>query len=182
MESRGVAFIACVPDAGSVRATMHLGNGVPRSGGSLHVKWKQCLENGLGGNAPMNAVDPELKRLLARFDECHTFEGCELTSPESHGIDDDTPLHIAAFNNDVDLLKELMPFVTNIDVLGDIGLTPMANAVISESLEAVVYLLSCGADPMILDEVGDSVLDIMKMRPVFNQLVEQIESELPGAV
>ncbi|EMF61255.1 Hypothetical protein EPM1_2061 [Stenotrophomonas maltophilia EPM1] len=58
----------------------------------------------------------------------------------------------------------------------------MANAVISESLEAVVYLLSCGADPMILDEVGDSVLDIMKMRPVFNQLVEQIESELPGAV
>jgi ankyrin repeat protein len=100
--------------------------------------------------------------------------------PESHGIDDDTPLHVAAFNNDVELLKGLMPFVTNIDVLGDIGLTPMANAVINEGFEAVVYLLSCGADPMILDEVGDSVLEIMKRRPVFNELVEQIESGRRG--
>lgn len=130
----------------------------------------------------MSATDPELKRLLARFDDYHTFEGCELTCPESHGIDDDTPLHVAAFNNDVELLKGLMPFVTNIDVLGDIGLTPMANAVINEGFEAVVYLLSCGADPMILDEVGDSVLEIMKRRPIFNELVEQIESGMPGRV
>ncbi|KUO98866.1 hypothetical protein AR274_22720 [Stenotrophomonas maltophilia] len=82
----------------------------------------------------------------------------------------------------MELLKGLMPFVTNIDVLGDIGLTPMANAVINEGFEAVVYLLSCGADPMILDEVGDSVLEIMKRRPVFNELVEQIESGSPGKV
>ena len=35
---------------------------------------------------------------------------------------------------------------------------------------------------MILDEVGDSVLEIMKRRPVFNELVEQIESGSPGKV
>jgi hypothetical protein len=33
----------------------------------------------------MSATDPELKRLLARFDDYHTFEGCELTCLKAMG-------------------------------------------------------------------------------------------------
>lgn len=51
MESRGVALIACVPDVRSVRATMHLCSGVPRSGGSLHVV-EAVLGEGLGRECP----------------------------------------------------------------------------------------------------------------------------------
>lgn len=124
----------------------------------------------------MSAISPRLLEILSKFDDGYTFEGFDLICPESHGVDGDTPLHIAAFNNDVDLLRELMPYVTNVDVIGDIGLTPLSSAVIHGSLEAAIYLLACGADFSVPDEEGDSALDMMKMRPLFQDIVRKIES------
>lgn len=124
----------------------------------------------------MNARDEKLQKILSKFAEEYTFEGCDLVSPETHGVCDDTPLHSAAAGNEVDLLRELMPYVTSIDVIGDIGLTPMAAAALHGNVEAVEYLLSCGADPFMEAEDGWSVLDFMKAKPGFERLIVLVEA------
>jgi hypothetical protein len=62
------------------------------------------------------------------------------------GAYEDTPLHVVYYN-DVALRSALMPFVTNIDVRGDLDLTPLASAVAHGAVAAAAYLLWCGADP-----------------------------------
>lgn len=124
----------------------------------------------------MNVNDENLRRVLASFSDEYTFEGFELTAPESHGVCGDTPLHSAAFGNNVDMLKKLMPYVTNIDVAGDLGLTPMGSAALHGSVEAVEYLLACGANPFVRDEDGATVVELMRIRPGFESLIERIVS------
>ena len=129
----------------------------------------------------MNANDEKLKGILAKFAEEYTFEGYDLVSPETHGVCDDTPLHSAAAGNEVELLRDLMPYVTNIDVIGDIGLTPLAAAALHGNVDAVEYLLSCGADPFIKSEDGRSALDFMRANPEFERLVAVVEAGVsPG--
>ncbi|WP_313418911.1 ankyrin repeat domain-containing protein [Stenotrophomonas sp.] len=120
--------------------------------------------------------DQRLKETLSKFADEYTFEGYILTAPESPGVCGDTPLHVAAMKNKVDLLSEMMPYVTNVDVAGDMNLTPMAAAAMFGNVEAAGYLLSCGADPFIRDEFGDLVLDKMKLKAGFEELVASIES------
>lgn len=121
----------------------------------------------------MTVPHDDLDALLQPFREKAMFEGCMLTSPESPGVWGDTPLHVAAFNNDVGVLTALMPFVRNIDVKGELGFTPLQNAVLHRSIESADYLISLGADLHCVNQMEESALAMMLACPAFLELLRR---------
>lgn len=115
----------------------------------------------------------ELRSILAAFKEVPGFEDIELDKPESPRADGDTPLHVVAINGWVDVLRKLLPFVTEINVPGDIGYTPLHCAVIFGNLEVAALLLENGADIKRPNEYGDTPLGSMESEPKFAKLAEQ---------
>lgn len=106
-----------------------------------------------------NAV---LQDLLAEFREMDMFYDCVIVAPESPCSDGDTPLHVIARDGNLDLLKKILPFVTNIDVVGDCGYTPLHCAVMRRHPEVVKVLLAHGADPERLADYGESAITLME--------------------
>ncbi len=83
---------------------------------------------------------------------------------------------MVAYYNDVALLSALMPFVTNIDVRGDLDLTPLASAVAHGSVAAAAYLLWCGADPHARNELDRTPLEMMCQDPKFDGVVRIVDA------
>ena len=106
-----------------------------------------------------NAV---LQDLLAEFREMAMFEDCEIVAPESPCSDGDTPLHVIALDGNLDLLEKILPFVTNIDVAGDCGYTPLHYAIKWRHPEVAKVLLAHGANPEILADYGESAITLME--------------------
>lgn len=124
----------------------------------------------------MNIIDPVLRELLSRLGVDTDFGDTVLTCPETQGAYEDTPLHVVAYYNDVALLSALMPFVTNIDVRGDLDLTPLASAVAHGSVAAAAYLLWCGADPHAGNELDRTPLEMMCQDPKFDDAVRMVDT------
>lgn len=106
--------------------------------------------------------NPMLHELLAEFREMAMFEDCEIIAPESPCSDGDTPLHVIARDGNLDLLKKILPFVTNIDVVGDCGYTPLHCAVMRRHPEVVKVLLAHGADPEKISDYDESAITLME--------------------
>lgn len=68
--------------------------------------------------------------------------------------DGDTALHIVALWGDVEALEALLDAGARIDEPGDMGCTPLYNAVAEGHEEAVETLLSRGANPDAINELG----------------------------
>ena len=103
-----------------------------------------------------------LHALLAGFREMDMFYDCEIVAPESPCSDGDTPLHVIARDGNLDLLKKILPFVTNIDVAGDCGYTPLHCAVMRRHPEVVKVLLAHGADPEKISDYDESAITLME--------------------
>jgi ankyrin repeat protein len=103
-----------------------------------------------------------LHDLLADFREMTMFEDCEIVAPESPCSDGDTPLHVIARGGNLDLLKKTLPFVTNIDVVGDCGYTPLHCAVMRRHPEVVKLLMAHGADPEKISDYDESGITLME--------------------
>ncbi|EMI48222.1 hypothetical protein C405_17813 [Stenotrophomonas maltophilia AU12-09] len=124
----------------------------------------------------MNIMDPVLSELLSRLGVGTDFGDAALTCPETRGAYEDTPLHVVAYYNDVALLSALMPFVTNIDVRGDLDLTPLTSAVAHGSVVAAAYLLWCGADSHAWNELDRTPLEMMCQDPRFDDVVRMVDA------
>ena len=99
------------------------------------------------------------------------FEGYELTVPESPGMDGDTTLHAVAYGGEIEWLKELLPYVSDVDVRGDIGNTPLHSAATFSRVEMAELLIQHGADIHAVNDYGDSPLDMMRSEPEFHDLL-----------
>lgn len=95
------------------------------------------------------------------------FEDYEVVVPESHGMSEDTPLHVAASSADIRFLTSLLPFVSNVDVRGDIGNTPLHEAAPSGREAAARLLIARGAALDVLNDYDESPLDYMRSREEF---------------
>lgn len=98
-------------------------------------------------------------------------EDVTLDCPESPCLDGDTPLHAAAMIGRIDLLSALLPFVTDINVSGDLGNTPLHCAALWEHVDIALALLENGAEIARANEYGDTPLDFMRRSPVFDGFV-----------
>jgi hypothetical protein len=133
--------------------------------------WKKNTDRSV-----QTAVDRQMSQLqlvLAYFKGMAMFEDCELTCPESHATDGDTPLHIAAFDGRFDLLSIMLPFVQNIDVPGDLGNTPLHYTVLKNHVEVARFLLNRGADINRGNDYDDTPLELMKENPAFEAIVQE---------
>ncbi len=83
---------------------------------------------------------------------------------------------MVAYYNDVALLSALMPFVTTIDVRGDLDLTPLASAVVHGSVAAAACLLWCGADPHAENELDRTPLEMMCQDPRLDDVVRMVDA------
>ncbi|AZE99502.1 hypothetical protein C4J95_2040 [Pseudomonas orientalis] len=119
----------------------------------------------------MNVGDESLDGILQPFREMAIFEGYEIHFPESPGRDGDTPLHVAAFANDVNSLKALMPFVTDINVIAGIGYTPLHYAILHGSAASADFLIANGADVGVEGDYGETPLSMMRSSPIFAEIL-----------
>lgn len=108
----------------------------------------------------------ELDQALLPFKGMAMFESVDLVSPESHSLDGDTPLHAAAMEGRGDWITSLLPFVSDIDVKGDLGNTPLHCAVLWGHVEVVRLLLKCGANIRAQNDYGDTPEEMMRARGV----------------
>jgi Ankyrin repeats (3 copies) len=120
----------------------------------------------------------ELDLLLSQFRSMAMFENYEINSPESHGMDDDTPLHVIALDGNYSLLKKILPFVSEIDVVGDCGNTPLHYAVNWNRPDIARVLVENGANPMRPNDYGDIPLFMMRGKSEFQEIYRAIEENI----
>lgn len=116
----------------------------------------------------------KLHTLLSNYRDMAMFEGYEVVIPESHGMDGDTPLHIIALDGDVDMLEKILPFVKEIDVMGDCGNTPLHYAVNWGHAQIAKILIENGADPFRQNDYGDTPLLEMRKKVGFDNIIQGI--------
>lgn len=131
----------------------------------------------------MNADDENsgLSAALSPFRAMAIFDDCELSSPESRGMDGDTPLHVAVLLGRTDLLLDLLPYVRNIDVFGDLNNTPLHYAALKGNAEAVKILVKNGADLNQENDYGDTPLSMMRRSDELADLLGSISNQERGS-
>ena len=97
------------------------------------------------------------KRLTAFLAECADLLLPHLDEPNvtvaTRGIDDDTPLHLAALRGDTETISLLIEAGAEIDAKGDLSVTPLYQAVMEGHAQAAALLLAAGADPDAMNEL-----------------------------
>ncbi|CAG8948022.1 unnamed protein product [Penicillium salamii] len=92
---------------------------------------------------------------------------------------DQTPLHIAALNNRLNILRQFPGLLLPINNRDKLSRTPLHLAITLGHFELAIYLLECGANPSLLDGYGRNILDWV----VGNEsLVHQIRGHRPSIV
>jgi ankyrin repeat protein len=80
---------------------------------------------------------------------------------DDHGMSEDTPLHLAAMNDEAEDVEFMLSEVESVDVPGDIGSTPLHMAVMFGSAAVVDVLLRLGAKIDAENEYGSKPLDFL---------------------
>lgn len=108
-----------------------------------------------------------MDELLQPFREMAMFEDCELTSPESTCPWGDAPVHVAAYENNVETLRAFLPFVHDLNIKGELQLTPLHSAILHGSVEAADMLIAAGADVECMNHLDENALTMMAGKPAF---------------
>ena len=97
-----------------------------------------------------------LEAALSRIIEADLpgFIDCRIDSVHSRGNLGDTPLHIAAFWGDTEMVCAFLDAGADIDSKGEDDHTPLHYAIEAEKAEAARLLISRGANPRIKDWLG----------------------------
>ena len=77
-----------------------------------------------------------------------------LVAIDCRASDDDTPLHVLAWRNDVEGAEVLVAAGADINAIGDMGETPLHVALAKKSVEMAQLLLRAGANAEIRSEFG----------------------------
>lgn len=123
-------------------------------------------------------ANDELENTLKKYAELDMFEGYQITSPTSPGPDGDTPFHIAAYDGDIEGVKIMLPYVSDINLKGDIGNTPLHYAISRRQLPMVEMLISKGADLNQGNDYGDTPLSYMEGDELFLQILAKHAGQL----
>lgn len=125
----------------------------------------------------MNAGDEDfLSALLSRLSGMAIFEGCRLVALETQCGDGDTPLHVIAYEGDVDTLNRVASFIKEVDIHGDIGNTPLHTAIIHKKVDMARRLIELGADVNEKNDYGDTPLELLACFSEFSGLHEWVVS------
>lgn len=107
-------------------------------------------------------MNSRLEQLLDKYRAHEMFAGYDLASFDDRGSDGETPLHLAALNDELDDLMLMLPNISNVDAPGGIGHTALHYAVMFGHAQIVEALLSHGADLLAKNEYGDRPIDLLK--------------------
>lgn len=100
------------------------------------------------------------KCLFEKYQKSSEFWDVEIESVNQHGLSGDTMLHVAVWQEDIEDIKKLILLGADIDSIGDLGNTPLQQAVLFEKAESIKILLSHGANTAIKNEFGEKAGDI----------------------
>jgi ankyrin repeat protein len=75
---------------------------------------------------------------------------------DTHGFEDDTPLHVMAWRNDLESVEVLIQAGADVNAVGDMGQTPLHVAISMDNPKMVVALLKAGARDDIRSELGST--------------------------
>lgn len=105
-------------------------------------------------------VDSELKELFLRYQETFTdFDGIAIEDVNQPGMGEDRLLHLAANHCDCRDVELLLKKGAEVNLQGDIGLTPLHYAASKGKLDVVKVLIRYGADVYIENEFGERPID-----------------------
>lgn len=122
-------------------------------------------------------TDDKVLLILDKYRKLAVFEDYEIRSFEDVGMDDDTPLHMAAYLGDIEALAVMLPLIESINRKGDIGNSPLHYAVMAGSAEAVELLLTAGADISATNDYGDTPVEMIdKNRGAILEAIERHRS------
>ena len=100
--------------------------------------------------------------LLDKYRQHAMFDGYDIQRFDTGGMGGDTPLHLAAMNDEADDVEFMLREVMSVDIPGDIGCTPLHMAVMFGSAAVVDLLLRNGANLDAENEYGDTPLDFLE--------------------
>ena len=111
------------------------------------------------------------KDLLEQYRCMASFEDFDIGGFDESGIDDDTPLHAAAYSGRLEDLKLMIDEDTDLDIRGDIGNTPLHCAAIKRHVDVVRFLLIKGASYSDKNDYGDLPVDMIGNDLVLKKLL-----------
>ena len=90
--------------------------------------------------------------------------GCSLNeiTIDSRSCEGDTPLHVLAWQKDVEGTRLLVEAGADVNAIGDMGQTPLHVAVGNDNPALVELLLRAGADPNIISGFGQTAKERVK--------------------
>lgn len=94
-------------------------------------------------------------------DECGFND--ETITPHTRSRTGDTPLHIAAINEDLKAIELLLDEGADLNARGEGGMTSLHYAVQMEKMEAIQLLLEHGADRAVTDDFDETPAGIARV-------------------
>jgi ankyrin repeat protein len=106
-----------------------------------------------------------MKDIAEIYKKCETtgaWYSVKISNFSQRNMLGDTVLHTVCSWGDVDAVKTLVLAGADVNAKGDMGGTPLFNAVIGRSAQVVDFLLKSGADPNIANDYGRLVVNYAK--------------------
>jgi ankyrin repeat protein len=91
------------------------------------------------------------------------FWDMDIFDPNQQEVVAEILLHICSRKEDIESMEILIDSGTNVDVIGDIGNTPLHEAAICGKVMSVKLLLRHGANTKIKNEFGQTALDVAEI-------------------
>jgi len=112
----------------------------------------------------MKKIDKlNVKQLINKYVDHAEFLGVNIMDINQPGYIDDTILHIAARQGNIDDIYFLIAAGANINAIGDLGNTPLHQAAMRGNLNSVKALLGLNASSLIKNEFGQTAADVARI-------------------
>ncbi|EAQ7296607.1 ankyrin repeat domain-containing protein [Salmonella enterica subsp. enterica serovar Llandoff] len=108
------------------------------------------------------ASEINAKEIFEKYQKNSEFWDVQITEVNQCGLSGDTMLHIAAWQGNLEDINNLILLGANVNSIGDLGNTPLHQAVLSEQTGSIKILLEHNINISITNESGEKALDIAK--------------------
>lgn len=108
-------------------------------------------------------MDQKLQLFLDELSDYPDFAGVVVQGPNTLNNFGSNPLHVAAIQNRIEIIKLLIVAGVDINHQGEHGYTPLHEAVEQNNKDAVEVLLQLGADDSIENDHGMLALEICEV-------------------
>ena len=117
-----------------------------------------------------------LHDVLDKYRTHPEFLGIELTDANQAGAVDDTPLHIASRNGELEDIEILVAHGADVNASGDLGNSPLHQAAMAGQASAVKKLLELGANTTLENEFSQTALTVAQLGN-HNEVVELLKQQ-----